>query len=475
MDPSRSAGKFYQALLRIPGWERMPVTVAAQAVQHSAFPDAYADDEVLARKLLGLASTQHAVSAGVSPGSGSCTAASAVLGTVTFPLPSGAPYVDRHNFGGHGSHWARMHTGTDLSVSCGTPVLAATAGRIVIRTDQSWAGRWLVQVSTGPGQLTTWYAHMQAVTVSTGQQVAAGQQIGEVGDLGNATGCHLHFEVHPHGGHIYQDPVDPSPWLRANVGRRSQTVAPADWASSAAAFTVATFNTLGSSHTEATGKKPRLASGVARTRGVIELLDKYGVDVVGLQEFQRPQQRAFRTQAGDTFATWAPSGDPENSIAWRRDRWDLVAVDSFSIPYFDGHPRRMPIVRLRDRSTGREALFVNVHNPADTRRYPHQARWRAAAVGREVTLVRRLERSTGIPVFLTGDLNDRRTGPCGLVGRASMTASNGAACTLPRAAGIDWILGSDAVQFGNHTADSSALVKATSDHPFVVTRARTAY
>src|SRR3954451_14913308 len=53
MNPARAAGKFYAALLNVPGWQTMPVTVAAQAVQRSAFPDAYADDEVLARRLLG--------------------------------------------------------------------------------------------------------------------------------------------------------------------------------------------------------------------------------------------------------------------------------------------------------------------------------------------------------------------------------------------------------------------------------------
>jgi hypothetical protein len=42
MDPQTSARKFYQALEDVPGWEDMPVTVAAQTVQGSAFPDAYA-------------------------------------------------------------------------------------------------------------------------------------------------------------------------------------------------------------------------------------------------------------------------------------------------------------------------------------------------------------------------------------------------------------------------------------------------
>src|SRR3954447_17512361 len=53
MNPARAAGKFYAALVKVPRWPTMPVTVAAQAVQRSAFPDAYADDEALARQLLG--------------------------------------------------------------------------------------------------------------------------------------------------------------------------------------------------------------------------------------------------------------------------------------------------------------------------------------------------------------------------------------------------------------------------------------
>ncbi len=199
MDPEESATLFYRALLRVPGWQGMSVTVAAQTVQRSAYPDAYADDEPLARALV----AQLAGEGCSEPGGGG----------VHFPLPANSGYVDQHNFGRSGSHWASFHTGTDLSIACGTPVLAATDGVVHIRTDQPWAGPWLVQVSTGPGRLTTWYAHMQRVTAHEGQRVVGGQVIGAVGAMGNATGCHLHFEVHPRGGAIYEDPVDPSDWL----------------------------------------------------------------------------------------------------------------------------------------------------------------------------------------------------------------------------------------------------------------------
>ncbi len=74
-------------------------------------------------------------------------------------------------------------------------------------------------MSTGTGRLTTWYAHMQTLTVDSGDLVQPGQQLGRVGALGNATGCHLHFEVHPHGGPIYADTINPTRWLARWAGR----------------------------------------------------------------------------------------------------------------------------------------------------------------------------------------------------------------------------------------------------------------
>lgn len=140
------------------------------------------------------------------------TAAS--TGPVTFPLPPTAAFVDNQNFGNSGSHWSSRHTGNDFSTPCGTPVLAANAGTVAVVTDQGWSGPWLVQVATGPGRLTTWYAHMMRITVEDGQSVRAGQPIGFVGTEGNSSGCHLHLELHPRGGSIYEDATDPVPWLR---------------------------------------------------------------------------------------------------------------------------------------------------------------------------------------------------------------------------------------------------------------------
>ncbi|MEJ7831460.1 MAG: endonuclease/exonuclease/phosphatase family protein [Nocardioides sp.] len=148
-------------------------------------------------------------------------------GDVVYPVPASAIGTDAHNWHASGSYWSNWHTGTDFSVACGTPVLAAHAGTIDIDRSQSWAGRWLVKVTTGPSSLTTWYAHMHTLTVEDGDQVQAGQQIGAVGGDspldGNVSGCHLHFEVHLENGSIYgADNVDPTTWLAENA-RQSAT------------------------------------------------------------------------------------------------------------------------------------------------------------------------------------------------------------------------------------------------------------
>lgn len=465
MTPAKAAEKFYRALLAVPAWESMTPTEAGQAVQRSAYPDAYADDVPVAEQLL--------ESLGSMSGE-ECAAGFAAVGAVVAPIAPGVRLTDLRNFGNRGSHWANGHTGTDFSAPCGTPVVAATSGTVAIRSDQSWAGPWLVEVSTGPGRLTTGYAHMSAISVEQGEQVAAGQQLGLVGDVGNATGCHLHFEVHPRGGGMYDDAVDPSAWLAQNVGQKLP-----DWlpvTSASGSFTVATFNTLGHSHTTASGKSPGRASGPERTRGLVTLLQRYDVDVVGLQEFQRPQYDALVRLVGERYRLFSARGDTENAIAWKPSRFRLVSSGTFPSPYFNGNPRRMPVVQLEDLHTGRHAIFVNVHHPANTRSFPDQGRFRARAVEKVIALIRELERELGLPVILAGDLNDRREAFCAFAQALNMVSANGGVveprCKPAAGSGIDWILGTSSVRFDGYERDLSQLVRQTSDHPFVVARAR---
>ncbi len=113
------------------------------------------------------------------------------------------------------------------------------------------------------------------------------------------------------------------------------------------------------------------------------------------------------------------------------------------IPYFHGNIRDMPIVRLRDLATGGDAIFVNVHNPADV--HGNAGRCRAEAVRRELAVMTSLSTQYDVPAFLTGDFNDRTNAFCGLTAGGILTASAGGShagrCVPPKRAGIDWIFG----------------------------------
>jgi endonuclease/exonuclease/phosphatase family metal-dependent hydrolase len=209
-------------------------------------------------------------------------------------------------------------------------------------------------------------------------------------------------------------------------------------------------------------------------RGAIELLDAYSVEVVGLQELERPQRQALLSLAGNRYAVYSPGGATANSIAWRRDRWALVSADSFPIPYHGGFARDMPIVRLRNVGTGQDFIFVNVHNPADTAKFPHNARFRAEALRREIAMSRSLASRYDLPIVFTGDFNDRTQAFCALTSGGVLTAAAGGSnshhCITPSYNGIDWIFGSPDVRWAGHSAVRSSVVAGISDHPLVVAR-----
>ena len=90
------------------------------------------------------------------------------------------------------------HSGTDIAVPEGTPILAAADGTVTVANAlDSWGGSYgyYVKLDHGGG-LTTLYAHCSSICVTAGQQVKAGEVIAYVGQTGRATGQHLHFEVH---------------------------------------------------------------------------------------------------------------------------------------------------------------------------------------------------------------------------------------------------------------------------------------
>jgi len=141
--------------------------------------------------------------AATAPAAAPAQSASAPLSTTPqVSAPAGAP-VGEGVFvwpmaGTITQYFGRGHLGIDLYAQRGTPIYAADAGYVsaVRYTCDTWwcgYGRWVV-IDHGNG-LQTLYAHLASATVQPGDTVARGQQIGTCGDVGKATGPHLHFEV----------------------------------------------------------------------------------------------------------------------------------------------------------------------------------------------------------------------------------------------------------------------------------------
>ena len=127
------------------------------------------------------------------------------------------PIRGAHNYGTavnrYGAPSGRNHQGQDVLADCGTRLVAAHAGRVSTVDSGGDTGNYLVIQSTDSTDMV--YMHMRSLAlVREGQNVTAGQLVGYVGQTGNASACHLHFELWtPHwwdGGHTF----DPLPRLK---------------------------------------------------------------------------------------------------------------------------------------------------------------------------------------------------------------------------------------------------------------------
>ncbi|WP_100501586.1 M23 family metallopeptidase [Geodermatophilus chilensis] len=213
MDPVYAAEAFYTRLVDVPNWETIPLTRAAQAVQVSAYGDAYARWEPLARQLTAMLwpASQAAAADPAGAVDGVCPALSVPDGA--WARPSAGILTS-----GFGPRWGSQHAGVDLAGLRNSPVYAAAAGTVLTaactsaycdRDGNLGLGGYgnLVELDHGAG-VTTRYAHLSGYTLTPGQQVTAGALLGFQGSTGNSTGVHLHFEVRLDGA-----PVDPMPWL----------------------------------------------------------------------------------------------------------------------------------------------------------------------------------------------------------------------------------------------------------------------
>ena len=223
-DPAYQARKFFQKLVTISNWQQLPLTVAAQKVQISAFPTAYAKHEPLATSIVDALTGGAARSAVGVDVALQCVATGQVAAS-GWTVPVKGPIVS-----GFRTPSRPTHNGVDIGVPRGTPIHAAAAGLVITALCNAHIGGqpyscdqdggifvtgcgWYVDILHA-GNVVTRYCHqLVRPYVVPGQYVATGQVVGVSGSSGNSSGPHVHFEVHLNGDSSGLGAVDPVPFM----------------------------------------------------------------------------------------------------------------------------------------------------------------------------------------------------------------------------------------------------------------------
>jgi endonuclease/exonuclease/phosphatase family metal-dependent hydrolase len=240
-------------------------------------------------------------------------------------------------------------------------------------------------------------------------------------------------------------------------------------------FVLSSFNVLGSSHTAPGGDKASWASGVERIRMVADVLKKNKMDVVGFQEMQDDQADAFKKVAGNDYALYPGSikkaFGSDNSIAWRKDTWDLVDAQLLDMPSHKGRNQPSPLVRLRNKQTGQEVYFLNIHNAPGYHIGGAQQANRDRATALQTKLINDLKAKTNLPIVVTGDFNDKQKAFDVMTKQAGLHAANQApGGKAPRLMTLDWIFGSKQVDFSSYTRLAKGIVGRITDHGVLTTK-----
>lgn len=203
-DPAQAAKMFFtgghagqRGLFDFADRDSMSLSEAAQSVQVSAYPDAYAKWHDEAAEILRSSSAAQAAGLDAETGMGAATTADAVQ-----PI-SGAELVDSWHAGRDG----HLHEGIDIMADRGTPIHAIVSGTVVQGFDDDIGGI-VVRIEGDDGRYY-YYAHLDGVAdgLQVGDRVETGEVIGAVGSTGNAatTVPHLHLG-------IYEDDVAVNPY-----------------------------------------------------------------------------------------------------------------------------------------------------------------------------------------------------------------------------------------------------------------------
>ncbi|WP_459549067.1 M23 family metallopeptidase [Nocardia sp. X0981] len=173
--------------------ERAVVAAAARATLERAKAEAAA--AVAGQEQPWITTAPGAPEAGVVP-------PGAILpGASGYVLPAPGTFTS-----GFGSRWGSFHRGIDIAGPIGTPIYAVADGTVIDAGPAAGFGLW-VRIRHDDGTISV-YGHMYDFFVSVGERVPAGMQIARMGNRGDSTGPHLHFEIIMDGRH-----VDPQRWL----------------------------------------------------------------------------------------------------------------------------------------------------------------------------------------------------------------------------------------------------------------------
>jgi murein DD-endopeptidase MepM/ murein hydrolase activator NlpD len=129
------------------------------------------------------------------------------------------PIMGAHDYGGAAGRFGasragHTHEGQDVMAACGTPLIAARGGRVQYSGYQGAAGNYIVIDGKGTSFDMAYMHLLEPSPLQEGMAVRTGEPIGVVGQTGDATACHLHFEIWTAPG-WYEggSPIDPLPYL----------------------------------------------------------------------------------------------------------------------------------------------------------------------------------------------------------------------------------------------------------------------
>ena len=123
-------------------------------------------------------------------GAGACTGVyEGISGTLNFRWPANERYLSGYDYSP-----ASNHFGIDIAGETGDPIYATDSGVVVYAGWNDWGYGEMIVIDHGFGWQSL-YAHLSVINVGCGQEVYAGDVIGLIGNTGNSSGSHLHFEL----------------------------------------------------------------------------------------------------------------------------------------------------------------------------------------------------------------------------------------------------------------------------------------